>query len=129
MTLCPAFMPLNDSSPITSLSRPFPGQSASITKFEFPLWKNGSAIQALDDFTFIARGLGSSGTLDFIGQESPTEVYSDGKEGVMTVEVVALYAGQQNLDNIIRVCSLQRDDESLGLGIFVSFILIHTASY
>jgi hypothetical protein len=124
ITSCPPFLPLNSTSPINLLAQPFPGVSSSVARFEFPLWKNGSALQVLPDFTLIARGLGSSGTVEMIGSDSPAAVLADGKEGVMVVEVVALYSGAQTLDQIMRVCQLSIGDQGVGLGIFVSGSLV-----
>lgn len=93
------------------------------------MWKNGTASQVLPDFTFIARGLGSSGTIELVGTDSPPEVLQDGKEGMVVIEVVALYGGVQDLDSIIRVCQLTTSTSGVGLGIFVSQldleILVH----
>lgn len=120
ITNCPAFIPLNASSTINLLSQPFPGVTSSVARFEFPMWKNGSASQILPDFTLIARGLGSSGTVEMVGTDGPPEVLDDGKEGMVVVEVVALYSGVQDIDSIMRVCQLSTPDQGVGLGIFVS---------
>lgn len=74
----------------------------------------------LPEFTFIARGLGSSGTVEIVGTDAPPEVLADGKEGVMRVEVIATYSGQQDLEDIVRVCQLSRGNKGIGLGVFVS---------
>lgn len=117
---CPAFRPLNATSPSLLLSRPFPAVGASVANFDYALWKNGSSLQILPDFTFIARGLGASGTVEIVGTDAPPEVLADGREGVMRVEVIALYSGQQDLEDIVRVCELSRGDDGVGLGVFVS---------
>jgi hypothetical protein len=126
ITKCPAFKPLNASSPSLLLSRPFPAVSASVATFDYTLWKNGSALQMLPEFTFIARGLGSSGTVEIVGTEAPAQVLADGKEGVMRVEVIALYSGQQDLEDVVRVCELSRGIEGIGLGVFVSVYVLHS---
>lgn len=91
-----------------------------MAEFEYPLWKNGSALQVLPDFTFIARGLGASGTIEIVGSDAPEEVINNGKEGVMRVEVILRYSGPQDVEDLVRVCELGRGDEGIGLGVFVS---------
>ena len=102
------------------LSRPFPAVTSSIARFEIVLDKNlsTSPLQVLPEFTFIARGLGSSGTVEIVGADAPEEVRALGKEGVMVIDVVALYSGPQDLDSIVRVCQLSRGTAGIGLGIF-----------
>ena len=112
--------PLNASAPITLLSRTGPVVTASVATFDIPLAKNGSALQELPDLQFIARGLGSSGTIEIVGSDAPEEVLANGKEGVMRIEVVAMYSGPQDLDSIVRVCQMSTGDKSIGIGIFVS---------
>ena len=55
-----------------------------------------------------------------LGTDAPAVLTSSGKEGVMTVDVVLMYSGVQDINTIMRVCELQRVGEGLGLGVFVS---------
>ena len=120
LTTCPIFYPLNSSDPVHLLATPFPAQKLSYATFQFPLAKNGTDPQVLADFTMFARGLGSSGTVEIIGAEAPREVINAGREGFVSIDVVAMYSGKQDLNNLIKVCELARENNSLGLGIFVS---------
>ena len=54
-----------------------------------------------------------------VGTDAPASVIQGGQEGNVTVDVVVSYSGYQNLDQIIKICTLQRDN-GIGLGIFVS---------
>ena len=120
LTNCPALLQLNSSSPVNLLSTPYPAQVQSSISFAFPLDdKNKTVTPSIPDFTFVARGLGASGTVEIVGVDSPQSVISAGKEGNLTVEVIAEYSGVQNLDDIIKVCTLQRDS-GIGIGIYVS---------
>ncbi|ORX40498.1 hypothetical protein BD324DRAFT_606412 [Kockovaella imperatae] len=118
LLLCPTPTPFNESSPLNLLSQPFPAQIQRNITFTFPLTKtNGTDVLTLPDFTFIARGLGSSGTVEIVGNDAPASVIAGGLEGNITVDVIAQYSGFQDLDSIIKVCTLQRPD-GLGVGIF-----------
>jgi hypothetical protein len=58
--------------------------------------------------------------VEIIGAEAPREVINAGREGFVSIDVVAMYSGKQDLNNLIKVCELARENNSLGLGIFVS---------
>ena len=80
---------------------------------------------SVPDFTLVARGLGSSGTVEIVGIDSPESVITSGQEGNLTVEVIAEYSGYQSLDDIVKVCALQRDT-GVGIGIYVSWVIRET---
>ena len=74
----------------------------------------------------VARGLGSSGTVEIVGSDSPAVITNGGLEGNITVDVVVGYSGYQDLDSLFVVGTLIRDD-GFGLGIYVSSYRISSA--
>lgn len=116
MTNCNQFTSYNYTSAFSTLFTPFTTTTISTTRFTFPLQANGSAPSNL---FFNGRGLGSSGTITFLGSEGDEELQQEAGEGVITVDVIIRYAGPQALDDMMRVCEMARDDGGVGVGIYV----------
>lgn len=146
-TQCNNFAPLNSTN-FSSLALPYPADSVSVATFVFPIVPpanitgmnttagnssntpatpppssstSSGPLNFLTDFSILSSGIGSAGTLQFIGADAPTEIVNGGKEGVITVDVVVRYAGPQNLTTMVNVCQMDREN-STGVGIFVSLL-------
>lgn len=120
MTQCNAFYPLNASNPFSLLSVPTPHSNVTLTTFNFPLTNLSSGLRGFsNDFAITARGLGASGTVEFVGSDAPSQLQGSA-EGTIQVDVVARYAGSLDLDGLIMVCSMVRSDGGSGIGIYVS---------
>lgn len=119
MTNCNQFTSYNHSSAFSSLFTPFTITTISTTRFTFPLQANGSAPS---NFFFNGRGLGSSGTITFLGSEGDEGLQQEAGEGVITVDVIVRYAGPQALDDMMRVCEMARNDGGVGVGIYVCLL-------
>ncbi|OXC67291.1 hypothetical protein AYX13_04209 [Cryptococcus neoformans] len=115
LTNCNQFTSYNHSSAFSSLFTPFTVTTISTTRFTFPLQANGSAPS---NFFFNGRGLGSSGTITFLGSEGDEGLQQEAGEGVITVDVIVRYAGPQALDDMMRVCEMARNDGGVGVGIY-----------
>lgn len=70
----------------------------------------------------MARGLGSSGTIEFVGSDYPGPIIQGGEDNDIRVDVVLRYGGDQDVMDTVHVCKLDRDDGSSGIGIFVSLL-------
>lgn len=121
MTNCNQFTSYNYTSAFSSLFTPFTTTTISTTTFTFPLQANGSAPSS---FFFNARGLGSSGTITFLGSEGDEALKQEAGEGVITVDVIVRYAGSQTLSDMMRVCQMTRNDGGVGVGIYVCLFKI-----
>lgn len=121
MTSCNQFTSYNYTSAFSSLFTPFTTTTISTTSFTFPLQANGSAPS---NFFFNARGLGSSGTITFLGSEGNEALKQEAGEGLITVDVIVRYAGPQTLNDMMRVCEMTRNDGGVGVGIYVSLFKI-----
>ncbi len=131
MTQCNIFIPLNTTNLFNVLITPYLGETLSLATFTFPLTNSSSlpfsmtnTYSLMGDFALTATGLGSSGTLEMVGSESPSDVQG-GTEGFVQVDVVVRYSGDQELDGIMRVCSMVRGDGGVGIGIYVGFYVEH----
>ncbi|KAK8853502.1 hypothetical protein IAR55_004209 [Kwoniella newhampshirensis] len=115
LTSCTSLTDLNlTASPFSSLFTPFPASTISLASFSLPL-TNGTSPTGM----FInARGLGSSGTVTFIGSDASEQLTTSGQEGHILVDVVVRYAGFQDLSTIMRVCQMARGDGGVGVGVY-----------
>ena len=73
----------------------------------------------VNDLFITARGLGSSGTIEFIGSDYPGPIIQGGSENDIKVDVVLRYGGDQDVMDTVHVCKMERDDGSAGIGIYV----------
>lgn len=76
----------------------------------------------------ISRGLGSSGTVYFVGRDSSDEVINGGIEDQIRVDVVLRYSGHQDPLTTVQVCQMDKSDGSSGIGIYVSIDLLSTVT-
>ncbi|ORY25431.1 hypothetical protein BCR39DRAFT_544074 [Naematelia encephala] len=121
MTHCNLFTALNSSSdPYNLLSVPFPASNLWVQTFDFPIDCNSTRPSLLSDFLITARGLGSSGTIEFVGTEASETVLEGGAEGMIRVDVVIRYSGAQNLSDMMRVCQMVRGDGAQSVGIYTA---------
>ncbi|WVQ76683.1 hypothetical protein IAR50_006357 [Cryptococcus sp. DSM 104548] len=115
LTNCNQFMPFNSSSAYTSLFTPFSDTTISLSTFSFPLQANKSAPS---DLFINARGLGSTGTITFIGSDGDDDLKNSAPEQGITVDVIVKYAGVQTLDSMMRVCEMTRGQGGVGVGVY-----------
>ncbi|WWD19931.1 hypothetical protein CI109_104403 [Kwoniella shandongensis] len=115
LTTCNIFTPFNfSSSPFSTLFTPFPATTLSLASFSFPI-VNGTPPSNM----FInAHGLGSSGTITFIGTGGAEHLLTSGKEDQILIDVIVRYSGQQKLDDIMQVCQMTRGDGGVGVGLY-----------
>ncbi|ODO03023.1 hypothetical protein I350_05867 [Cryptococcus amylolentus CBS 6273] len=115
LTNCNRFTPLKSSSAYSSLFTPFSATSVYMTTFNFPLQANASAPS---DLFINARGLGSTGTITFVGSDGSDDLKNSAPEGNITVDVIVKYAGLQALDSMLKVCEMNRGEGGVGVGIY-----------
>lgn len=101
------------------LSIPYPASTLYVSTFTFPLSNSSNNASFIDDLFITARGLGSSGTIEFIGSDYPGPIIQGGEENDIKVDVVLRYGGDQDVMDTVHVCKMDRDDGSSGIGIFV----------
>lgn len=119
---CNQFAPVNTTD-YSLLSIPYPASSLSVSTFTFPLADNTNS-SYLKDFFIQARGLGSSGTIEFVGGDYPAQIMQGGNDNELRVDVVLRYGGPQDPMTTVNVCQMEREDGSAGIGIYVRFITI-----
>lgn len=116
--MCNQFSPVNTTD-YSLLSIPYPASSLFVSTFTFPL-SDGTNSSFLRDFFITARGLGSSGTIEFVGAGYPDRIVQGGIDNELRVDVVLRYGGVQDPLTTVSVCRMDRDDGSSGIGIYVS---------
>ena len=119
-SLCNQFIPVNTTD-FSLLSIPYPAASLSVSTFTFPL-SDDTNNTYLSDFFINARGLGSSGTIEFVGTGYPGKIMQGGNDNELRVDVVLRYGGIQDPMTTMNVCRMDRDDGSSGIGIYVSLL-------
>ncbi|CAK9787444.1 hypothetical protein CC85DRAFT_288584 [Cutaneotrichosporon oleaginosum] len=118
-TQCNQFTPLNQSSALTQLAVNSPHFAHYISTYSFPLSAHVDGMAALSHNLYVlARGLAATGTVEIVGSNAPSGVIHGGEEGVVKIDVLARYQADQELAHVARVCHLQREDGSSGVGIF-----------
>lgn len=113
---CNQFTPVNTTD-FSLLSIPYPASSLSVSTFTFPLADNTNS-SYLKDFFIQARGLGSSGTIEFVGGDYPSQIMQGGNDNELRVDVVLRYGGPQDPMTTVNVCQMEREDGSSGIGIY-----------
>lgn len=133
MAYCNQFSPLNNSNSLRQLSLSSDFFNHFVTTYNFSLtpqnvtsrnttWVNAtdcnSTLTLPHPLYFLARGLASSGTLEFVGSNSPDEVIEGGNEDSVRVDVIARVPKNRTLDSLARVCHMSRKDGSMGIGVY-----------
>jgi hypothetical protein len=113
---------LVNTTDFSYLSIPYPASTLYVSTFTFPLSNSSNNASYIDDLFITARGLGSSGTIEFIGTDYPGPIIQGGEDNDIKVDVVLRYGGDQNVMDTVHVCKLDRDDGSSGIGIFVRLL-------
>lgn len=116
---CNLFQPLNTTD-FSLLAIPYPAATQSVSTLYFPVNTTANSSGLWDEFFLMSRGLGSSGTIYFVGRDAPDDVINGGKEELIRVDVVMRYSGVQDLKNVVQVCQMDKSDGSSGVGIYVS---------
>jgi hypothetical protein len=93
-----------------------------VSTFTFPLSNSSNNESYIQDLFITARGLGSSGTIEFVGAGSPGPIIQGGTDNDIKIDVVLRYAGEQDVLDTVHVCKMDRDDGSSGIGIYVSLL-------
>jgi hypothetical protein len=120
-SLCNQLTPLNMSSSLSQLALTSAYFDHYITSYEFKLSNNSMNQTSLDNpLYFIAHGLAASGTVEFIGADSPPSIKDGAEEGAILVDVLARSPKDRPLNTLAKICKLKRSDGSEGVGIFVS---------
>ena len=110
---------LVNTTDFSYLSIPYPASTLYVSTFTFPLSNSSNNDSFIQDLFITARGLGSSGTIEFIGADYPGPIIQGGDENDIRVDVVLRYGGDQDVMNTVHVCKLDKDDGSAGIGIYV----------
>ncbi|WWC92035.1 uncharacterized protein L201_006989 [Kwoniella dendrophila CBS 6074] len=115
-TECNNFSPFNaTTSPFSNLFTPFPHSTVSLASFSLPFSFSG---KPSSDIFINAKGLGSSGTLNFLGSDGPEAIITAGEEGKILIDVIIKYSGCQDLSTMMKVCKMTRGTDGLGIGIY-----------
>jgi hypothetical protein len=114
---------LVNTTDFSYLSIPYPASTLYVSTFTFPLSNSSNNDSFIEDLFITARGLGSSGTIEFIGADYPGPIIQGGSENDIRVDVVLRYGGDQGVMNTVHVCKMDKDDGSSGIGIYVRYTL------